>query len=351
MKTKVVTFLIHFTAWVIFLSLPYIFRPKAMVVPGVVMPDETTMLVRFLTFNAYLIFVFYLHGYWMMPRLLLKRRWFVYTILLLILFLSFLFLREILFAKKPPVGMPFPIRDKHRSEFELFRPETGNAVFLFSVILIISAGVRIVQEWMRAEKKTKQIETERIEMELSFLRSQINPHFLFNTLNSIYSLALIKSDMTADAVMKLSDIMRYMTVDSNSEMVPLDREVDYLKHYVDLQKIRLGESTPVILELSGKFKDFMIPPLILMPFIENAFKYGISNHEKAGISIMLKTENTFLTLKVSNLIFKERNYPATTGLGISNTRQRLEHIYPDRYILEIKENQKFFMVNLKIQLE
>jgi two-component system, LytTR family, sensor kinase len=133
-------------------------------------------------------------------------------------------------------------------------------------------------------------------------------------------------------------------------MVALDREVDYLRHYVELQKIRLGDSPSVTLELSGDFKVFIIPPLILMPFIENAFKYGISSHEKAGIHITLKIENNFLILKVSNLIFKDRDHHFKTGLGIRNTRQRLEHIYPGRYTLEITDNQQFFMVNLKIQL-
>ena len=203
---------------------------------------------------------------------------------------------------------------------------------------------------MRVEEKAKQIAAERMTMELSFLRSQINPHFLFNTLNSIYSLALMKSDMTADAVMKLSDIMRYMTEDSNSDKVPLVKEVNYISHYVELQKIRLSDTTHVTLDISGEFSGYGIPPLILMPFVENAFKYGVRSHEPTGISITLKVENHVLVFNVSNLIFKERNQPDTTGLGISNTRKRLDQIYPGGYTLKIFETHRLFMVNLKIQL-
>ena len=153
MKTKAVTFLVHFTAWIIFLSLPYIFRPKPMGIPGIVMPDEQVMFLRFFTFNSFLIIIFYLHGYWMMPRLLLKKHWFVYACMLVLLLLAFIILRDMLFVRKPPMGMGFPMGPEPKSEFELFKPQRGNSIFLFIVIIIISAGVRIVQEWMRAEKK------------------------------------------------------------------------------------------------------------------------------------------------------------------------------------------------------
>jgi sensor histidine kinase YesM len=203
---------------------------------------------------------------------------------------------------------------------------------------------------MKVEKRSKQIESDRMAMELSLLRSQINPHFLFNTLNSIYSLALMKSEMTAHAVMQLSDIMRYMTEDSSSEKVILSKEVDYIQHYVELQRIRLGINAPVILTVEGEFGGYFIPPLILMPFVENAFKYGISNHEQAPINIFIRVENHHLLFQVKNLIFKDRISPVTTGLGITNTRKRLERIYSGRHTLDITENSRLFMVTLTLRL-
>jgi two-component system, LytTR family, sensor kinase len=236
------------------------------------------------------------------------------------------------------------------SNFELFKPVPSNALVLFLVIMMISAGVRIVQEWMQAEKKARQTEAERIAVELSFLRSQINPHFLFNTLNSIYSLALMKSDTTADAVMKLSDMMRYMTEDTGSDFVPLSREVEYLRHYTELQRIRLAENNRIGLDITGQTGDYVIPPLILMPFVENTFKYGVSTHEPATVSISLEIADDTLRFHVMNLIVREASPTGATGLGIRNTRERLQRIYPGKHSLTIKDTQGFFSVDLIIRL-
>jgi len=344
MKTKVVTILIHVVAWVIFLSLPYIFRPKP-VMDAIVMEHKATFIfLRFLTFNIYLICIFYLHAYWMLPRLLLKKRYVGYILLVVVLFIFFQLIREALFIRPIPLG---PI-DQH--EFEIFRPDRMVSMFLFVVIMIISGGIRIIQEWIQAEKRAKQIEAERLAMELSFLRSQINPHFLFNTLNTLYSLTLLKSDHAPEAVMKLSNMMRYITDDSNLERILLTKEVEYISHYVELQKLRLSRNMTVQVNMNGEFQQIEIPPLILIPFVENAFKYGISSHERAAIHITLNVIDDRLSFRVSNRIFLDRELPQTPGLGIKNTRLRLEKIFQDRFTLDIIDNGKVFIVALDIHL-
>lgn len=281
----------------------------------------------------------------------MKKKWFLYVCMLLCLFFVFLLLHETLFVKKPPMLMGrMQMKPGFRGEFELFRPERGNSVFLFIVIIMISGGIRIVEEWIKSEKKAKQIENDRMTMELSFLRSQINPHFLFNTLNNIYTLALMKSDNAADAVMKLSDIMRYMTEDSTSNFVSLEKEVDYIKHYVELQKIRLGENIDIILDFLGDFEGLEIPPLILIPFVENAFKHGISSHAKVKIIIKLKIQGKSLEFKITNQIFRERIQKSATGLGLKNTKKRLELLYPGRFSLDINDKHGIFSVDLKIRM-
>lgn len=347
MKTKVVTIFVHLTAWVIFLTLPYIFRPR--IGPEIGVNEQIILSLRFVSFNLFLIFVFYFHGYWMIPQLVLKKKWLIYIGLQILILVTFVFLRELLFMMSPPEHVPFQMTHVPKSEFELFKPARGNSIFLYFVIVIISGGVRIVQEWIKAEKRATQIETERMAMELSLLRSQINPHFLFNTLNNIYSLALIKSEMTADAILKLATIMRYLTEDSNSDKVALNREVDYLRHYIELQRIRL-EKMKIFVNLSGDFSKYSIPPLILMPFVENAFKYGTSSHHDTEICINLMVINDILKFKVINRIYTERMKPEAKGLGISNTRQRLQHIYPGKHTLEIVDNGKIFNVFLSIHL-
>lgn len=348
MKTKVVTIFVHLIAWTIFLTLPYIFRPR--IGPDLGMHEQILLSLRFLAINSLLILVFYFHGYWMIPRLLLKKRWLLYFCFHIMLLIAFVFFRELLFMRKPPEHLPMPMMHGPEMQFEFFRLARGNSIFLYLVFVLFSGGVRIVQEWIKAEKKAVQIESERMRMELSFLRSQINPHFLFNTLNNIYSLALIKSDMTADAVLKLADIMRYLTEDSISDKVVLNREVDYLRHYIELQRIRLESKMKIVLNLSGDFSKYYIPPLILMPFVENAFKYGTSNHQDAEICINLLVINDVLRLNIINRIFLGRIEPGANGLGISNTRQRLEHIYPGKHKLEITDSGKLFKVFLSINL-
>ncbi|MCX6280762.1 MAG: sensor histidine kinase [Bacteroidetes bacterium] len=347
MKTKVVTVLTHIIVWTIFLSLPYIFRPKPMMGPDIQEPMRAYFIARFLLFNIFLITLFYVHAYWMLPRLFNKKFMLLYTGLIIVFFALFLFLSKLFFTrpmKMPGKGMEAP------PGFDLFRPDRIESMFLFFVIMMISGAIWIIQEWKRAEKKAKLVEAERMTMELSFLRSQINPHFLFNTLNSIYSLALVKSDATADAVMKLSDMMRYITQEAHADKVSLEMEVEYISHYVDLQKIRLGENVKVQLNLSGNFNEFRIAPLILMPFVENSFKYGISSHEPAPISIDIRIIHNLLTLKISNRIFPDRKQNGAQGLGISNTRQRLELSYPSHHELTISDNGQIFIVNLMMQL-
>jgi len=347
MKTKIVTVLTHIIAWTIFLSLPYIFRPKPMMGPEIQEPMRAYFIARFLLFNIFLITLFYVHAYWMLPQLFNKKRIILYTGLVIVFFALFILMSELFFTR--PMPMPGGSMEAPPG-FDLFRPERIGSIFLFFVIMAISAGIWIVQEWKIAEKKAKLIEAERMIMELSFLRSQINPHFLFNTLNSIYSLALVKSDVTADAVMKLSDMMRYITQEAYADQVPLEMEVQYISHYVELQKIRLDENVKVQLNLNGRLSEFSIAPLILMPFVENAFKYGISSHEPAPVIIEINMVYNLLNLKISNRIFHDHKTSATPGLGIRNTRQRLELSYPGHHELNISDNGQIFMVNLMIQL-
>jgi two-component system, LytTR family, sensor kinase len=244
--------------------------------------------------------------------------------------------------RQPPPGdkPPAPVRN-----WPLFN-------FLFTSCLVtgLSLGLRFSEKMILNEKMRKDAEKEKLHTELAFLKHQINPHFLFNTLNSIYSLALIKSDLTAEAVMKLSDMMRYVIQDVENETVPLELELEYVVHYVELQKIRLSSNVDVQLNIEGEPQSYEIPPMILVPFIENAFKYGTSSHEHAVIKIDLKIVDGSLNFMVSNQVFAGREKTETFGLGIQNTRQRLNLMYPGRHKLVLSNNGKLFTVNLDISL-
>ncbi|MCX6304657.1 MAG: histidine kinase [Bacteroidetes bacterium] len=248
--------------------------------------------------------------------------------------------RQGLLRPPPNDKLPPPVRN-----WPLFN-------FLLSSFMVtgLSLGLRFSEKLQLNEKLRKEAEKEKLHTELALLKHQINPHFLFNTLNSIYSLALIQSDKTAEAVMMLSDMMRYVIQDVEHETVPLELELEYVVHYVELQKMRLAGNIDIRVNIEGDPGPYMIPPMILVPFVENAFKYGTSSHENAVISIDLKIAGGLLTFNVSNHVFAGREKAETFGIGIQNTRQRLNLMYPGRHKLVLSNTGTIFMVNLEISL-
>ncbi|MDB5223009.1 MAG: histidine kinase [Chitinophagaceae bacterium] len=227
----------------------------------------------------------------------------------------------------------------------------GNIVpfVLLFLTLFTSSFIRMAQQWIISEKRNKNIQTEKLHTELSFLKSQINPHFLFNTLNNIYTLALTKSDFTAEAVMKLSSLMRYVVDDANSDYVPLAKEIEYLKHFVELQRIRLSDKVVIDFSVVGAYDSLSIAPLILMAFVENIFKYGISTHEDSKVIISVMINKNSLHFKSVNTIFRTDDKDVS-GIGITNTVRRLDLLYPGKYSLHLDDANNKFIVDLNLTL-
>ncbi|MBL0103125.1 MAG: histidine kinase [Bacteroidetes bacterium] len=197
----------------------------------------------------------------------------------------------------------------------------------------------------------KKIREEKLNSELSLLKAQINPHFLFNTLNSIYSLSIQKSDLAPIAVVKLSAIMRYVTGDSQKKRVSLEKEINYVLDYIDLQKMRFGDTLNLTYKVTGDWLGKQIAPLLLVPFIENAFKHGVNPEKESGVHINIDIGKNDVVLNVSNAIvntIKDREYEG--GLGLENTRNRLKLLYPGKHELKIEESAGEFSVYLKIDL-
>lgn len=209
-------------------------------------------------------------------------------------------------------------------------------VFTFSLLL-------------RTSLRLKQAEKEKSNAELSYLKSQINPHFLFNTLNSIYSLAINKSDETATAVVRLSGMMRYVTSESNQHLVSLEKEINYLTNYIELQKLRLEDTVKIAFKLNGSTDGKQIAPLILITFIENAFKHGVNPEENSLIEISVMINTTGIQLLVyNNKVCQSHDVGQHSGLGIKNASARLQLLYPGKHLLVIDDNSKYFSVDLKI---
>jgi LytS/YehU family sensor histidine kinase len=209
--------------------------------------------------------------------------------------------------------------------------------------------IRFSIDWFESQKYKDELIKERQAGEIALLRSQVNPHFLFNTLNNIYSLVYNKSDEAPEAVMKLSSIMRYMLYDSNTDVVAVNKEVEYLNSFIELQQLRITQKGFVEISVIGSMENRTIAPMLLIPFVENAFKHGEKNHAP-GINIQLNLEPEKLVFTVENYT-KTNNQPPSEesgGFGLENIKRRLGLLYPDKHELKIIKSEELFKIELTI---
>jgi len=223
------------------------------------------------------------------------------------------------------------------------------SLVLFVVVWVAAMATKISEQWRISEQRAILSEADKAQAELSFFKAQINPHFLFNTLNNIYALAVSHHENTAPSILKLSEMMRYITEEATEDFVPIEDEIACLENYVDLQKLRLNAKTKVEFECKGDFSNIKIPPLILMTFVENAFKYGVSNRFENMIEIRLNAFEKTVLFLCNNQIFEGNNDQERKGIGIENTKKRLDFLYADGYNLEIDQKEKTFEVHLELR--
>ena len=340
----------HVAAWLCFLMLPFVFFPRPK--DGPFIPDQYISFFFLLTNCMYISF-YYLNYYLLIPKLLEQKKVIAYTFLIIGLFIFFgAFPRMYRYVsddlhKLPPIPWQSG-RSKNLSPPIL----SGGSIAIFLLVFIISTGIKVVSQWFEYEKKNREIENEKLNTELSFLKSQINPHFLFNTLNNIYSLAETRSEKTGEAVLKLSNIMRYVLTEVKNNAVPLEKEIQFITHYIELQKLRLTDKSSIDFTVTGNPEGKQISPLLFLPFVENAFKYGVSTREASPIVILMEIHDTCVDFTVKN---KKYNHtllkPAqTTGIGINNTQRRLDLLYHNRYRLALADEQNTYNVHLNIHL-
>jgi two-component system LytT family sensor kinase len=374
LKKLTVQIVIHIAAWLCFLLLPVLFYPRPREV-DLAFFEERYFTTYFLINNGFLIAFYYLNTYAFIPRLFDQKKFLGYAALILALLIFFCVLPRIyhgLFPNaspfngaqsgRPPTG-PFnpgqgigalpgqPGQPGGRQGPPRVRPIISAAnLAVFLMVFVFSTGIRVINQWLRSEQRNKEIANEKLKAELSFLKAQINPHFLFNTLNNIYALASAQSEQTAPAIMKLSSIMRYVLTEARNDLVPLEKEILFTSHYIELQKMRLTDKTIVDFSIRGEPLGHQIAPLLLLPFVENAFKYGISTRERSPINILLEIQKDSLNFKICNQKHLNTLLRASdnTGIGISNTKRRLDLFYEDRYSLEIDDKANEFSVHLKI---
>lgn len=295
------------------------------------------------------IILFYVNYFYFVPKLLLKRKHLAYFFCLVCIIIIFVIIRDWFFVPQFPMEMrkmPPPKMQGFRSILPRLMPS-----FFYLLIAAISTIIKTLSEYYKNQHNRLVGETQKKTTELIYLRKQTNPHFLFNSLNSLYSLAYKKSDLLPDAIVSLSELMRYMLYETDHNVVPLEKEIKYISNYIQLQKLRLNDIENIVVNIHGETKDKFIEPLLLIVFIENAFKYGIDYKGVAWVKIIIEIHGNELDFWIENTIGNHSKDEENSGIGVTNIKSRLDLIYPNAHTLELKMENKKFNVHLKLSLD
>lgn len=339
MKVKPFTIAMHAVVWVLLLIIPYVTTDQ--VFNSLAPASGINYLLLCLALSTVLIIIFYFNYFFLIPRFLLTKRYWLYFSFLLLAIASVLFASGALFF------------------FSDFNPETQTNPAIEKIIPVIIINVLLL--WLlsiassilwAAYNRLKQTEREKLSAQIASLKSQINPHFLFNTLNNIYATAIDTAPNAADMVDKLSEMMRYTMKDTQQDFVMLEDEINYIDNFIELQKLRLDRSVKLEYFNLAYIPSLQIAPMLLIPFIENAFKHGVNSEQKSHIRIeMTVSKSEFQLRVVNNKVNVQKDISERSGLGIENTRHRLNLIYPSNHLLVINDSEKEFSVSLHINLQ
>ena len=337
-KKRWVAIALHVLIWLIVFMIPYIFSADAERGPRHASNDETAFLYLNTALNFYWIALFYFNASLLIPKIIYKRKVIIYIVSLVGALCGVVLFDNILFHL---LAIP--------RSFSIYNSLAHNFIpFVFTVA--VSAAYKAISDKTKADLWFREKQSEDLKTELSFLRSQISPHFLFNVLNNLTALVRMKSEKLEPTIIKLSSLMQYMLYETDEEKVVVKSEAEYLQAYIDLQQQRYGDelSLQVLFDLQEEWQT--IEPMLLIPFVENAFKHG-GGLQHPEISVSLSVINNTLHFVVKNK-FEESNQikDKTSGIGLANIKRRLDLLYPGKHVLKIDKQPGWFIVDLLITL-
>ncbi|MEJ7586827.1 MAG: histidine kinase [Ferruginibacter sp.] len=336
-----ITVLLHSLAWILLFSLPALFRasnnPNDAPHPQPV--NETANIIISRINDAVLICFFYFNSLVLIPVLLYKKKYLLYCFALIICFSLI-------------VTQGGLLRNYSGAAHFNFRKHISISVFIFMFLLACSIAFRTIRDRIIADRNAQEKENEFLKTELSLLRSQVSPHFMFNVLNNMVALARKQSAELEPSLIKLSSLMRYMLYETGEEKVSLEKETEYLQSYIDLQQQRFGKKVVISVTMKPPDKTYFIEPMLLVPFVENAFKHGTGMIEHAQIIIELSAEKNNLQFRVQNKYNPSSGEikDKASGIGLVNVQRRLELLYHGNHSLLIERNNHLFTVSLQILL-
>lgn len=299
-------------------------------------------------FHITLLPAVYINLYFLLPRFATVRRWPVYLLAVIVLVVVFVWLNDNFFQDWSKYILP---------DFFFISYFTWWEISLFYLVyLSVTCLLKLSKSWFALSELQRQLlatEKEKVQIELKALKAQINPHFFFNTLNGIYSMSLARDERLPATVLQLSQLMRYFLYESGTDLVPLEKEWQVFEDYIALQKIRSAANLNLQQEVEGEIGKQMIAPLLLVTFLENAFKHGAPvSKETSFIRIHMKVQQNDFNFRIENTIAQvdDVEQGVWKGMGLENVRRRLSLLYPDRHTLDINESNNQFVVNLHLQL-
>ena len=343
MQKEAKNILIHLVSWCVLIVVPHLFVINAF---------SSSLFCFHITLYVAPIIIFYLHLEVVLPVLFARGRYGTYFLMLLALGVLFFFIFWLL---APLQERLMDMVHSTNPSIVFIQGKTKIVVrfILFFVSLAASGVLSYSIQGVKRERLMQELEERHAESNLQLLKSQLSPHFLFNAMNSLYSLALKKSDDLPNAILMLSDLLRYSTYDSVKDYVDIENEIKYLHDYVNTQKLRLSSESVVNFEENWTTKEkIKIAPMILIPFVENAFKHGKNDEGNVNISINIGVNLKEIVFHIQNEVFKRENSSKDSvhGIGIQNVKSRLQIIYGARHSLQISETESLYSVTLKINV-
>ncbi|UAY54822.1 sensor histidine kinase [Arachidicoccus terrestris] len=346
-KNRILQSVLTLVFWACFLMLPFLFFPFDRDKSAF----QSTRFVELYIFSIlYLVAFYYVNSGWLIPRLLGKRKLLLYFLLILLAFLVYLSFYYLIWSNSTETIAYFNRRHGRPRGWRWYYFFRLGPIVLFLLAFTFSSVSKLMARWLYAEKIKEEVSKQQLQTELSLLRSQVNPHFLFNTLNSIYALTVSGNEKASDAVMKLSGIMRYTLEESQSEYVPLQNEVNFINNYLELQRIRSTDKVQIVFKVDTVGEQVRIAPLLLIPFIENAFKFGVSARQNTQIEVGIRVRGNTLVFTCVNDLLPKVNAPEGTGTGIVNVRRRLDLLYKKNYQLQITTTDHKYRVHLELDI-
>ncbi|MCU4155841.1 histidine kinase [Carboxylicivirga sp. A043] len=354
-KNRSLTFTLHVLAWLVLVILPQLIINRYW-------GNQNFIAWGFYLNAAIYGVIFYINYLLLVPELFFKKRKIVYflgAITTIAVFYVVMYYLNEWFLHDPEKERKFAeAMDRLAKENILPKPPLRQLQVYYYILTstIVSSfafGLKVIEKHVASEKKQKELEKEKLNSELAFLKNQVSPHFFFNTLNNIYALIGISAPEGQKSVLKLSKLMRYLLYDSENGLTELKQEVVFLNHYIDLMRLRVSPKVEFKIDLPEEHLTVEIPPLLFIPFIENAFKHGISYRENSFIHIKMEVDNKVLQFSCVNSISKTPETKLTekhSGIGLENVRKRLQLLYPDKHRLTIDNTNTEFKVELSIEL-